>query len=92
MAEEKGSSRLLTNSEEFRNKLLAKNSDGYTTGNEYLPGHADTISDGDDRGRDPEDDGGSVGTNEDITMRDNLLAKNSDLYTKDNPYGQGGNA
>ena len=85
-------SRLLTNSEEFRDKLLAKNSDGYTTGNQYLPTHPDTISDGDNRGRDPEGNNGSIGTSEDIVMRNNSLAKNGDLYTKDKPYGEGGNA
>lgn len=69
-----------------RNKQMAKNADGYTYGNEYGPSHADTISDGDDKGRDPESGGGSIGTDKDIAMRKCLMAKNSDNYTANNQY------
>lgn len=90
MADE--SSRLLNNSADFRNAALAKNGDGYTSGNEYNAGHADTISDGDDKGRDPEDAtlaDSPIGTKTDISVRGVALAKNADKYTKDRQYGFG---
>ena len=87
MAEE--SSRLLANSEDFRTCSVAKNSAGYTPGSEYCAGTPDTISDGDNRGRDPEDGGGSIGTSIDIETREKLLAKNADRYTKGNQYCAG---
>ena len=74
---------------EMRNKLMAKNSDGYTCGNEYCAGHQDTLSDGDCRGRDPEGSGGVIGTNCDIEMRNKLMAKNKDRYTKGDEYCAG---
>ena len=85
MADEE-SSRLLANSEDFRTCSIAKNSCHYIPNNEYLPGHEDTISDGDNRGRDPEDIGGEVGTQIDIKMRECSLAKNADRYTPGNEY------
>jgi len=74
---------------EMREKLLAKNADGYTPGNEYLPAHQDTLSDGDCKGRDPESEGSSIGTNKDIEMRNCLMAKNADGYTYGNQYCAG---
>jgi len=74
---------------EMRNKLMAKNSERYTKGDEYCAGHEDTISDGDERGRDPENQGGTIGTETDIKMRNKLIAKNSDRYTKGNEYCAG---
>ena len=74
---------------ETRNKLMAKNTDGYTYGDEYGPSHEDTISDGDCKGRDPESQGGSIGTNKDIDMRNCLMAKNADGYTYGNQYCAG---
>ena len=79
-------SRLLTNSTEYRECSLAKNSKGYTTGNQYCAGSPDTISDGDDRGRDPQNVGSSIGTATDIKLRECSLAKNSDGYTTGNQY------
>jgi len=74
---------------ETRTKQMAKNADGYTYGNEYGPSHADTISDGDCRGRDPESEGGSIGTNKDIDTRNKQMAKNADGYTYGNEYCAG---
>jgi hypothetical protein len=74
---------------EMRDKLMAKNSDYYTKGDEYCAGHEDTISDGDNRGRDPETNGSSIGTETDIKMRNCLIAKNSDRYTKGDEYCAG---
>jgi len=87
MADE--SSRLLVNSEHFRTCSIAKNSKGYIPGSEYCAGVPDTISDGDCRGRDPQDDGGSIGTNKDIQMRNCLMTKNADGYTYENQYCAG---
>lgn len=80
-------SNLLVNSEDIRKKMLAKNADGYTEGNEYCASHPDTISDGDERGRDPEDEGGSIGTKKDIDMNNCLIVKNK--YNTDNEYSAG---
>lgn len=88
MADENGS-RLLTNSEDLRTCSLAKNSAGYTPAKEYCAGSSDTLSDGDNKGRDPESAGGTIGTAIDIKMRDNLLAKNADRYTPGNEYCAG---
>lgn len=78
------SSRLLVNSAGFRTCSLAKNGDGYTPSNEYCAGNPDTISDGDDRGRDPKTGGGSIGTNIDIKERNELIKKN--MYTHGKEY------
>lgn len=86
MADEE-SSRLLENSEDYRTCSIAKNSRGYQPGNEYLPAHSDTLSDGDCRGRDPETEGGAIGTNKDIETRNKQMAKNADGYTYGNEYG-----
>jgi len=74
---------------DVRNKQMAKNADGYTYGDEYGASHPDTISDGDCKGRDPESQGGSIGTNKDIEMRGRLMAKNTDGYTPTNQYCAG---
>lgn len=76
----------------MREKLMAKNADLYSPGNEYCRGHEDTIADGDEKGRDPEDGNQSslsIGTKTDIAMRECLLAKNSDLYSRGNEYCAG---
>lgn len=88
MAEEE-SSRLLENSEDYRTCSIAKNSARHTPGNEYLPATSDTISDGDNKGREPEQEGGSIGTKTDIATREKMVAKNADGYTKDKEYGAG---
>jgi hypothetical protein len=85
MADEE-SSRLLENSEDFRTCSIAKNSCHYTPNTQYCAGVPDTISDGDNRGRDPQDIGGEVGTQIDIKMRECSLAKNADRYTPGNEY------
>ena len=93
-------SRLLENSGDFRTCSLAKNSpttakdiwSGYVCGNEYVAGTPDTISDGDNRGRDPKDgsaDSQCIGTNIDINKRTELLTKNAKLYTRGNEYCAG---
>lgn len=87
--ENEESSRLLENSADYRTCSIAKNSERYVPGKEYLPTTPDTISDGDNRGRDPENDGNSIGTNIDIKMRESLLAKNSDGYTTGSEYCAG---
>jgi hypothetical protein len=74
---------------QMRNCLMAKNADGYTYGNQYCAGVGDTIADGDDKGREPEDVGQEAGTCIDFHMRDCLLAKNANLYTKNRQYGFG---
>ncbi len=85
MADEE-SSRLLDNSKDYRTCSIAKNSKGYTPGNEYCQAHQDTLSDGDCRGRDPEAEGGSIGTSKDISMRNCSMAKNKDGYTPGDEY------
>jgi len=87
MADENSSSRLLENSEDYRTCSIAKNSKGYTPGNEYCPTHQDTLADGDCRGRDPEREGAEIGTNIDIATRNKMMAKNADGYTYGNEYG-----
>jgi hypothetical protein len=73
----------------MRECLMAKNSGHYTQSNQYLPGHEDTMSDGDNRGRDPEDTDAPIGTNIDIENRTCLIAKNAGLYTPGNEYSAG---
>ena len=85
MADE--SSRLLESGAEFRTCSIAKNGSGYIPGKEYSPTTPDTISDGDNRGRDPQNDGGSIGTNIDIQTRSALIVKNN--YTSSKEYGLG---
>jgi hypothetical protein len=84
-----GSSRLTEISEQFYKCSIVLNSCRYLPENQYDVAHPDTLSDGDCRGRDPEDAGGSIGTNKDITERTIQLVRNSCLYTTDKPYGEG---
>ena len=87
-------SKLSESSVDYRNCSMAKNSCGYTPGDQYLPAHEDTLSDGDEKGRDPEDGNQhslSIGTKTDVAMRECLLAKNSDLYSRGNEYCAGHN-
>ena len=69
-------SNLLVNSKDIREKMLAKNADLYTEGKEYKTGHPNSISDNDEKGRDPEEEGASIGTNTDICMNNCLIVKN----------------
>jgi hypothetical protein len=85
MAEE--SSRLLSNSESFRTCSITKNSAGYTPNSEYCAGVPDTISDGDNRGRDPESQDSCIGTKIDIGKRTASVSKN--LYKGGNEYCSG---
>jgi hypothetical protein len=87
MAEE--SSRLLENSEDFRTCSIAKNSCHYIPGSEYCAGVPDTVADGDDKGREPEQPGEEAGTCIDFASRNCSLAKNANLYTKNRQYGFG---
>jgi len=83
-------SRLETISKEYRDCTLVMNSCRYTCGDEYCTGSADVISDGDCRGRDPEDGGAgsaaTVGTNCDISERAKQLAENAARYTPTHQY------
>ena len=70
---------------QMRQCLTAKNS--YNCGCVYSRGSNDTIADGDDRGRDPDDgnfDNQGIGIPIDIKMRNCLLAKNS--YSRTDSY------
>ena len=91
-------SRLSENSADFRICSIAKNSSalakdkwgGYTPGNEYCAGIPDTQSDGDNRGRDPQDGNQQsldIGTKTDIAMRQCLMAKNTPTKADDNWTG-----
>ena len=72
-------SRLLKNSEDYRNTLLQKNK--YNKNDEYVFGHEDSLSDGDNFGR---GETSTIGTAIDIAKRKELLAKNP--YNKNNEY------
>lgn len=73
-------SRLLDNSKEFRDKLLAKNF--HSKENEYQIGNTRALSDGDEKGKG--EFNGSVGSSTDIQKRKELLAKNR--FGKNNEY------
>ena len=73
-------SRLLDNSVEYREKLLAKNK--YTKNDEYRASHADALSDGDEQGKGEKN--GSIGGLTDIKQREALMAKNK--YSFNDPY------
>jgi hypothetical protein len=83
-------SRLESISKEYRDCSLLMNSCRYTCGDEYCNGSADVFSDGDCRGRDPEEGGAgsaaTVGTNLDISERTTQLAKNAAHYTSAHQY------
>ena len=73
-------SRLLENSEQFRNNLLAKNS--HTPSNEYDAGNPNALSDGDEKGKGLFN--GNIGSISDIQARNTQLASNK--FTMDRPY------
>ena len=73
-------SRLLKNSEEFREKNKSRNK--YTDNDDYNTGHPNALSDGDDRGRGQVSD--QVGTSTDIKKREELSTKSK--FNKNNPY------
>lgn len=86
MADE-NTSRLLVNSASFRTENLVRNSCRYTCGKEYNATSPDVLSDGDCRGRDPQAEGGTIGTNLDIQQRGCTTVRNG--YTNAKPYGEG---
>jgi hypothetical protein len=73
-------SRLEEINSEFRNKLLPKND--YNNNNKYDVSHPDTLSDGDELGKD--EFNGSVGSFTDIKKRTELLVKN--IYNSNDMY------
>lgn len=72
-------SRLLENSDQYRDPLLAKNE--FTDNDEYQVGHSRALSDGDEHGKGETD---TIGSATDIKKRQQLEAKN--LYTLNDPY------
>lgn len=72
-------SRLLENSEQYRNPLLAKNI--FTGDDEYNVGNSRALSDGDEHGK---GETNTIGSATDIAKRNQLEAKN--IYTKNKPY------
>jgi hypothetical protein len=73
-------SRLLNNSDQYRDPLLAKNN--FTNNDEYNVANSRAISDGDDFGKG--ENNGSIGSVTDIGKREELKAKNT--YTQSNEY------
>lgn len=74
-------SRLLENSGQFRDQQRARNT--YTNNDEYVTGHPNALSDGDEKGKGQTDQG--VGSATDISKRTEASARN--LYNKNNEYG-----
>jgi hypothetical protein len=72
-------SRLLKNSPQYRDPLLAKNE--FTNNDEYVVGHPNALSDGDEHGKGETD---TIGSATDIKKRQQLEAKNK--YTLNDPY------
>lgn len=72
-------SRLLDNSPEFRDPLIAKNT--FNINDNYEAGHPNALSDGDEQGK---GETNTVGSATDIQQRQILKAKN--LYTRNAPY------
>lgn len=72
-------SRLLDNSDQYRDPLIAKNF--FTNNDEYNIGNSRALSDGDEHGK---GETNTIGSITDITKRNQLEAKN--LYTKNVPY------
>jgi len=89
MANQDNESKLSKISEQYLNCTIVMNSSRYLPNAPYEIGHPNTISDGDDKGRDPDGGSGSIGTSKDIYERTCMLAKNSDRYTSAKPYGVG---
>lgn len=73
-------SRLLENSAQYREELLAKNV--FNKEDTYNINNSRALSDGDEFGKG--ENNGSVGSATDIQTREELKAKN--LYSKNNPY------
>lgn len=73
-------SRLLENSKEYREQLLAKNF--HSKENEYQIGNTRALSDGDEKGKG--ENNGSVGSATDIQKRNELIAKNK--FSRNNEY------
>lgn len=73
-------SRLLENSPQYRNPLIAKNT--FNINDNYEAGHPNALSDGDEQGKGQVGD--SIGSATDIIQRNTLKAKN--LYTRNKPY------
>ena len=72
-------SRLLENSPQYRNPLLAKNE--FTNNDEYQVGHSRALSDGDEHGKGETE---TIGSATDIKKRAQLEAKNQ--FTQNDPY------
>ena len=73
-------SRLLDNSEQFREPLISKNT--FSPEDEYDAGHPNALADGDANGKGEVN--GIVGNIDDIRQRNILQAKN--LYNKNREY------
>lgn len=72
-------SRLLDNSDQYRDPLIAKNN--FTNSDEYNVGHSRALSDGDEHGK---GETNTIGSVIDISKRQELEAKNK--YTLNDPY------
>lgn len=72
-------SRLLKNSDQYRDPLIAKNV--FSSNDEYNIGNSRALSDGDEFGK---GETNTIGSATDIAKRNELKAKN--IYTKNNPY------
>lgn len=73
-------SRLLENSDEFREKNIVRNT--YDNNDKYNVSHPNALSDGDELGKG--EFNGSVGSATDIRMRQTAKAKN--MYNSNNEY------
>jgi len=73
-------SRLLENSDEYRQRNKARNT--FTSEDDYNTGHPNALSDGDERGRGQQQN--QVGTATDIRKREELATKS--MFNKNNPY------
>ncbi len=72
-------SRLLDNSGQYRDPLIAKNE--FTSNDEYNVGNSRALSDGDEHGK---GETNTIGSATDIAKRKQLEAKN--IFTKNKPY------
>jgi hypothetical protein len=73
-------SRLLENSDEFRQRNKSRNT--YTENDNYVVGHPNAKSDGDEKGKGLNQ--GQVGSLTDIAKRNQLETKNT--FNRNNPY------
>lgn len=76
-------SRLLENSEQYREENLVRNS--YDKNDSYEIGHENALSDGDELGKGELN--GQVGSATDIKTRNSLMSKN--LFNKNREYNAG---